>query len=257
MEMKDAESRLLEYLDKGSLSRRLEYAAIEALGRISAKSSSELICRRYLVNSDHDTRRLAVETLGHLGDRNSTEAVETALSDAHWSVRVAAIRVLAKLGGIKEVPLIMNAVNDPDPMVRKHAILTLGEIRSISSIPLLVQQLIDNEMSKHAFVALLKFGRTVLPWLHRQMMKNYTVEVRIRLIDIIGKIGDQKSVEPLMELLEDHNPSIRLSAIDSLAFCFDSLLLKRLSFVMRNDSDEEVRTRADLALKTFTMERYN
>ncbi|HXC93827.1 MAG TPA: HEAT repeat domain-containing protein [Geobacteraceae bacterium] len=257
MEMKDAENRLLEYLEMGSLSKRLEYAAIEALGRISAKSSSELICKRYLVSSDHDMRRLAVETLGLLGDRNSTEAVESALNDAHWSVRVAAIKVLAKLGGIKEVPLIMNAVSDPDPMVRKHAILTLGEIRSISSIPLLVHQLIDNEMSKHAFVSLLKFGRTVLPWLHRQMMKNYTVEVRLRLIDIIGKIGDQKSVEPLMELLEDHNPAIRLSAIDSLAFCFDSLLLKRLSSVMSNDSDEEVRIRAGLALKTFTMERYN
>jgi HEAT repeat protein len=257
MEMKDAEGRLLEYLEKGELSKRLEYAAIEALGRISAKSSSELICKRYLASNDHDMRRLAVETLGHLGDRNSTEAVESALNDPHWSVRVAAIKVLARLGGIKEIPLIMHAVSDPDPMVRKHAILTLGEIRSVSSIPLLVQQLIDNEMSKHAFVSLLKFGRTVLPWLHRQMMKNYTVEVRIRLIDIIGKIGDQKSVEPLMELLEDHNPSIRLAAIDSLAFCFDSLLLKRLSSVMRSDSDEEVRSRADLALKTFTMERYN
>jgi HEAT repeat protein len=257
MEMKDAERRLFEYLEKGSLSKRMEYATVEALGKIYAKSSSQLICERCLTSNDQDLRRLAVETLGQLGDRNSTEAVESALNDPHWSVRVAAIKVLAKLGGVKEIPLITNAVNDPDPMVRKHAILTLGEIRSISSIPLLIQQLIDNEMSKHAFVALLKFGRTVLPWLHRQMMKNYTVEVRIRIIDIIGKIGDQKSVEPLMELLDDHNPSIRLSAIDSLAFCFDSLLLKKLSSVMRSDSDEEVRSRADLALKTFTMERYN
>jgi len=257
MKIKDAESALLECLEKGSFSKRLEYAAIEALGKILAKSASELICKRYLVSTDHDMRRLAVETLGHLGDRNSTEAVESALTDTHWSVRVAAIKVLAVLGGIKEVPLIIDAVNDPDPMVRKHAILTLGEIRNISAIPVLVQQLTDNEMSKHAFISLLKFGRTVLPWLHRQMMKNYTIEVRIRVIDIIGKIGDHKSVEPLMELLEDHNPLIRLSAIDSLAFCFNSLLLKRLSSVTRNDSDEEVRIRAALALKTFTMERYN
>ncbi len=257
MEIKEAESRLLDYLQKGTLSKRLEYATIEALGKIGAKSASELICRCYLVSGDHDMRRLAVETLGHLGDRTSTEAVEAALADPHWSVRVASIKVLAKLGGIKEVPLIVDAVKDPDPMVRKHAILTLGEIRNISSIPVLVQQLTDNEMSKYAFTALLKFGRTVLPWLHRQMIKNYTVDVRIRVIDIIGKIGDQKSVMPLMELLEDHNPSIRLSAIDSLAYCFDSLLLKKLSSVMRNDSNEEVRGRADLALKTFTMERYS
>ena len=60
-----------------------------------------------------------------------------------------------------------------------------------------------------------------------------------------------------MELFGDHNPAIRLAAIDSLAFCFNSLLLKKLTFLKSNDGDEEVKGRADLALKTFTLERYN
>jgi HEAT repeat protein len=89
------------------------------------------------------------------------------------------------------------------------------------------------------------------------MMRPYSVEVRVLLIDLIGKIGDQKSVTPLIELLDDHNPAIRLATIDSLAFCFDSLLLKKLSYLQNNDEDEEVKNRADLALKTFTMEKYN
>lgn len=252
-----ATDSLIEYLENGEISRRLEYALLETFGRISAVAASELIRNRYLVSPDPDIRRLAVDTLGTLGDTNSIEAVESALNDSHWGVRVAALHVLGKLGGIKEIPFLMEAIKDPDPMVRKHAILTLGDIRSVTAIPALVQQLADMEMSKHAFVSLLKFGRQGLPWLHRHMLKNYTVDIRVRLIDLIGKIGDRKSVEPLLELLNDPAPAIRLAAIDSMAFCFDGLLLKRLDSTSKNDPDNEVRDRAELALKTFTMERYN
>lgn len=252
-----AESALLKFMEGDGFSRKLEYVLIETLGKISAKSASEMICNRYLTHADADVRRLAVETLGRLGDRNSTQAVEEALQDTHWSVRVAALHVVGSLGGVKEIPLLLAAVADTDMMVKKHAILILGDLRNIIAIPTLIQQLTDDEMSKHAFVALLKFGRPVLPWLHRQMMKNCPVEVRVRLIDIIGKIGDHKSLEPLMELLDDPSPAIRLASIDSLAFCFNSLLLKKLTSLKINDNDEDVRGRADLALRTFTMEKYN
>jgi HEAT repeat protein len=257
MKANSAETSLLKFLERGDLSRKLEYVLIETLGKISAKTASAIISNRYLQHADADVRRLAVETLGQLVDGNSIQAVETALQDPHWSVRVAALHVLGKLGGIKELPLVLEAVSDPDTMVKKHAILILGDLRNVSAIPVLIQQLTDNEVGKHAFVALLKFGRSALPWLHRQMMRPYSVEVRVLLIDLIGKIGDQKSVTPLIELLDDHNPAIRLATIDSLAFCFDSLLLKKLSYLQNNDEDEEVKNRADLALKTFTMEKYN
>lgn len=257
MQAKDAESALVAFLKSGCSSRRLEYALLETLGKISAASASELIRCRYLGSVDPDIRRLAVETLGQLGDRNSLKAVESALTDSHWSVRVAVLHVLGKLGGDREIPLLMESINDPDNMVRKHAILALGDIRSVSAIPALVQQLADMEMSRHAFIALLKFGRQSLPWLHRHMLKKYTVDIRVRLIDLIGKIGDRRSVEPLMELLEDSNTAVRLAAIDSLAFCFDGLLLKRLTTLKKRDNDEEVRQRADLALKTFSMEKFN
>lgn len=257
MGAKSAEGALVACLGNGCPSRSLEYVLLETLGKISATSASEIIRCRYLSSPDPDIRRLAVETLGQLGDTNSLQAVESALQDSHWSVRVAVLHVLGKLGGIREIPYLLESINDPDNMVRKHAILALGDIRSVSAIPVLVNVLADMEMSRHAFIALLKFGRLALPWLHRYMLKNYTADIRIRLIDLIGKIGDSRSVGPLMELLEDPSPIIRSSAIDSIAYCFDSLLLKKLSAVKKHDADEEVRSKADLALKTFSMEKYN
>jgi len=257
MAAKDAENFLLDYLEKGAVSRRVEYAVLETLGKISAASASETVRHRYLSSPEPDIRRLAVEILGQMGDTNSIQAVESALGDSHWSVRVAALHVLGKLGGTREIPLMLESLNDPDNMVRKHAILALGDIRAVPAISSLVPLLADSEMSRHAFISLLKFGRQGLPWLHRHMMRNYTVDVRVRLIDLIGKIGDRKSVDPLMELLDDPSPAIRLAAIDSLAFCFDGMLLKKLTGLRKNDNNDEVRERADLALKTLSMEKYN
>lgn len=257
MGAKTAENTLVEYLGKWCQSGRIEYALLESLGKISAASASEIICDCYLSSKDPDIRRLAVETLGKLGDASSLKAVESALKDSHWSVRVAALQVMGNLGGVWELPFLLNAIEDPDNLVRKHAILALGNIRSHIAIPALVQQLDDMEMSRHAFCSLLNFGQQILPWLHRHIMKNYTVEIRVRLIDLIGKFGSRKSVEPLMELLDDPSPSIRLATIDSLAFCFDGILLRKLTAVKKYDSDDEVKERAELALKTFTMEKYN
>lgn len=257
MEAKTAENSLVKYLGKESLSNRIVYVLLDTLGKIAASSASGIICNRYLSSSDQDIRRLAVETLGRLGDSSSLKAVESSLKDSHWSVRVAAVQVLGKLGGICEIPLLIRLMNDSDNMVRKSAIIALGDIRSHAAIPALVQQLDDMDMSKYVFSSLLKFGREILPWLHRHMMKNYNQEIVVRLVDLVGKIGDRKSVEPLMELLEDPSPAVRLAAIDSLAFCFDGILLKRLTAVKKYDEVDEVRERADLALSTFTMEKYN
>jgi HEAT repeat protein len=257
MGARQAENSLLDYLKNNNPSTRIEYALLETLGKISAASASALICSRYLSSDVADIRRLAVETLGRLGDSSSLKAVESALNDRHWSVRVAALQVMGSLGGVWEIPFLLNAIHDPDNLVRKHAILALGQIRSHVAIPALVQLLDDMEMSRHAFSSLLNFGQQILPWLHRHMLKNYPVEIRVRLIDLIGKLGSRKSVEPLLELLEDSSPTIKLAAIDSLAFCFDALLLKKLTAVKKYDANNEVKERADLALKTFTMEKYS
>jgi HEAT repeat protein len=257
MGARQAENSLLDYLEKSRPSGRIEYALLETLGKITAASASRLICDRYLCSDIPDIRRLAVETLGSLGDASSLKAVESALHDRHWSVRVAALQVMGRLGGIWEIPFLLNAIEDPDNLVRKHAILALGSLRSHLAIPALVQQLDDMDMSRHAFCALLNFGQQILPWLHRHMLKSYPVDIRVRLIDLIGKFGSRRSVEPLMELLEDPSPTIRLAAIDSLAFCFDAMLPKKLTAVKKYDLNDEVKERAELALKTFTMEKYN
>ncbi|MBJ6800582.1 HEAT repeat domain-containing protein [Geomonas propionica] len=240
----------------GGVSRQLEYAIVETLGKLAYTEASELVVRRYLNHSDPDFRRLAVYTLGELADQESLKGVEEAAGDPHWSVRMAALRVLGKIGGGRELPLLLKGVNDADAMVRKHAITVLGELRNPVTVPELVALLDDAEVGRQAFEALVHFGRAGLPWLHRLMKKNYKADLRERVIDVIGKIADRKSVDPLLELLDDESEIVRLAAIDAVCHCYDSLPLKRLIQVRKDDCSVEVRTRAELALKSFAQQEY-
>lgn len=255
MGARDAGSFLVTYLSEG-VSRQLEYAIVETLGKLAYREASDLVTRRYLKHADPDFRRLAVYTLGELGDRESMKGVEEAAGDRHWSVRIAALRVLGRVGGGREIPLLLAGLYDVDLMVRKHAIMILGELCNTSTVPELAALLDDPEVGRQAFEALIKFGRPGLPWLHRLMKKNYGAELRERVIDVIGKIADRKSVEPLMELLDDESEIVRLACIDALCHCYDTLPLKRLIQVRRDDESAEVRGRAELALKSFAQQEY-
>ena len=253
----EAGSALVRHLQKEGISRCIEFALIDALGIIGYQPAVPTIISCYLNHVDADIRRRAVQVLGEIADPDCLQAVEHACSDPHWSVRIASLAALVKIGGKKSLPVLLEAVKDPDQMVRKNALLLLGDLGEFKAISSLTVFLIDSEMGKYAFESLLKFGRTALPWLHRIMKGDfYQLEVRERVIALVGKIGDMKSVEALMGILDDPHPSIRLAAIDSLIFCFDSVPLKRLTHVMRSDSDDEVRKKALLALQILTMEQF-
>lgn len=247
---------LMEELQNKQLSNNLVYSILETLGKISYKPVSELIINRFLHHQDLDIRRMAVEVLGNFRDQNSLQGIEAVVHDPHWSVRITALKALVKIAGPRETQLILEALNDNDYLVRKHAIITLGNLRDVKTISEIVKQLADKDMNEFACEAILNFGRSALPYLHRFMKMDGSIEIRERVIDLIGKIGASSSVGPLMDLLEDPNPIIRLAAIDSLAFCFDGVPLKKLIYIKNHDSNSDVKHRAELALKTFLIETY-
>lgn len=247
---------LTEGLQNKQLSNNLVYSILEALGKISYKPATELIINNFLHHQDPDIRRVAVEALGSFGDQNSLQGIEAVVHDPHWSVRITALTALVKIAGPGETKLILDAMHDSDYLVKKHAIITLGNLRDVKTISEIVKQLADKELHKFACEAILNFGRSALTDLHRFMKMDDSIEIRERIIDLIGKIGDSSSVAPLMELLDDPNSNIRLAAIDSLAFCFDSVPLKKLIHTKNYDGTEEVKNRADLALKTIMLETY-
>jgi HEAT repeat protein len=247
---------LLGYLRCGGIARNIEIAIVETLGEIMYKPAVESITAGYLTHQDHDFRRLAVRVLEKIAGSDGFTFFAKACQDSHWSVRIAALLALGNTCGDRAIPRLTAALTDPDNLVRKNAIAILGDTRNLKAITPLVIQLADPEMGKFAFESLLKSGRSGLPWLHRVIKGDYQLEVREMVINLIGKIGSQKSIEPLLELLNDPHASIRLAAIDSLVCCYDTVPLKRLFHIKRFDLADEVRNRAELALKSLTIENF-
>lgn len=191
---REAGQVLAAYLKHDSVPRLLEYAILEALGNMEGKAGPEHgVVARYLTHRDQDIRRLAVTTLVRIAGPDALPAVLDACTDPHWGVRIAAQQALGKIGGDRVLLPLVQGLADPDPLVRKNAILVLGDLRNVEAIPDLVRFLPDAELGRHAFESLLKFGRTALPRLQRAVKDGHSAEIRERIIDLIGKIGDGKS----------------------------------------------------------------
>lgn len=252
----EAEAPLVRYLATCGVSRHLEFAVIETLGKLGCKGGAgRRAVMDYLAHHDPDIRRLAVQALANLAGPDCLEELVLACRDPHWSVRVAALQELGKIGGAKVVPVLSAALSDQDCLVRKNAILSLGKSGCRLAVNELVMHLTDMEMGKYAAEALTTIGRAGLPRLHRIIRGRYPYELRERVIELVGRIGDAKSVSPLLDLLADPSAAMRLAAIDALVSCYDNNPLKKLAQVKRCDEDEEVKVKAAMALKSLTVEK--
>jgi HEAT repeat protein len=252
-----AVNKLVKYLDREHLSPHLLVSALTVLGDLS--SNEEVVLNaisRHLHHPDNDIRRIATIAYAKTAGESAWSKILDACGDAHWSVRIAALQSLVKTFGDKALPRVLEGLHDPDLFVRKNAVSLIGELQNIRSLTPLIQLILDPDLGLTAFESLRKLGKYGLPWLHRAINGDYPVELRERVIDLIGIIGDRKSVEPLLDALEDTNHFIRLAAIDSLVFCYDSLPLKKLLNMKKYDTDEDVRNKADMALQLLTIERY-
>jgi HEAT repeat protein len=252
-----ATKELLDYLDRENISSHLLVCMLEVVGEIG---SNDDIARnsivKFLNHHENDIRRISITVYAKMAGESAWPKILAACSDPHWSVRIAALHAAIFSNGDKALLPLLEALRDPDILVRKNAIQLMGELQNIRALTPLIQLLLDPDLGLSAFEALRKFGRYGLPWLHRAIKGDYPMELRERVIDLIGIIGDRKSVEPLLEALEDTNQFIRLAAVDSLVFCYDSLPLKKLAHIKKFDSNDDVRNKADLALQLLTMERY-
>jgi HEAT repeat protein len=245
---------LVSYLTGQGVSDLFAFAVLETLGRLGEGSSLPLVAS-YLDNADPDLRRLAIEAIATLRGIDPLPYLAKGVADTNWSVRIAALRALGRSRSPEALPHITKGVSDADLMVRRNALLALGDLGDRGSVTFLAKLLVDPEVGKVAFEALHTFGRQALPRLHRIMSGAYELEVRERVVELVGRIADPRSVLPLVNLLSDETPSLRLASVDALTSCFDPLPLRALKQLREHDENQGVRQRAELALATLLSEK--
>ena len=177
--------------------------AAEALGAIGGQKAIDGLIRALTVNDVRDrdptirlaeevVRNRAAEQLGRLGDCRAVEPLLEALARFHL---VGAGEALAKLEEARAIPPMIERLEDPFSRERiGNALLTFGqEVQGALIETLSVKRLFRGEEARGSR------------------------ERRAEAARLLGVLKSQKATDPLLELLDDGAPEVRLQA--ALALC--------------------------------------
>ncbi|MBA7473119.1 hypothetical protein ES707_08453 [subsurface metagenome] len=176
-------------------------------------------------------RRTAVRLLGKIGDPKAVEPLIIVLLKNQTSdVRGAAAQALGQIGDTRAVEPLIAILEDleEETYVRENAIEALGKIANNRALEALVATLKDDGISKKVFMTLTQVGESAVETLI-SAFGNESTEMREKIACIMGKIGDNKAVEPLIiAALRDNDYAVRVWSVTALGNIGDARAVEPL-----------------------------
>ncbi|MEZ5499303.1 MAG: HEAT repeat domain-containing protein [Steroidobacteraceae bacterium] len=170
-----------------------------------------------LKDENEYSRRAAVEVLNEIGTAKTVKHLLGVISDDDWWVRSRAADALGKIGGPKVVDAVLQLVRDQDENIRRSAIEILNQTKDERAVGQLIEATKDSDwwVSERAVDALAEIGsKRALPRLLEMLGgADRTIPVVARAI---GKLGDHKSIDALLPLLNRPEKEIRVEAIQAI-----------------------------------------
>lgn len=156
-----------------------------------------------------------------------------ALTDANSDIRAGIVVVLGELGDERAVAPLCQALQDEDPGVQWRAAEALGKLRVVSAVEPLTSLLADPSgwVPRVVIRALGAIGEPAIDPLIQLLKKDLTsgirgytrtdkrrraVKLRIYAIQELGKIGNPRAVDPLIQMLQNKNQGIQDAAAIAL-----------------------------------------
>jgi HEAT repeat protein len=175
-----------------------------ALGKITDSQSPIYTIRNENTKSEEESGKLTLKEL------------ITSLNDNDWGIRMNAAKTLVEIGE-PAVENLINSLEDNDWQVRWYAAEILGEIGDTRGIKPLINLLNDknNGVHSNSLIALIKIGKPCVEILIDNLNSNQW-QIRENTAEILGEIGDIRSIKPLEKLLKDENDHVRRAAEVSL-----------------------------------------
>ena len=195
-----------------------------------------------LRNNNAQVRMHAAKLLGRIQAENAIPDLIRLLADPNSYVKNTAIDALNRIGQPATAPLLeildtkaRNLIPDEDTgfateyqyiasayidglWMKKYrigtlsaAVQALGLLKSEDGVEPLIDELANEELQNNALAALVEMrGVAVLPMI--DALKNGTDEIRVKVADALGQIGDRRAIVPLIEAL-DSDPYKEVKAI--------------------------------------------
>jgi HEAT repeat protein/2-polyprenyl-3-methyl-5-hydroxy-6-metoxy-1,4-benzoquinol methylase len=215
----------------------------------------ENLCARLLDRIDSEfelERNMAVGSFAYIGDRAVELLIDLLKDDYSW-VRSWAATILRRSGSEKAVELLIGALKDMDSKVRSEAVNVLGKIGSEKAVEPLIDALkdVDKWVRMCAVIALWKIGGERAVESLTDAQNNDDLLVRSWAAMALGGINAEKSVEPIPIVeLDDGDSLMQREAVMTLWKVGDEKSVELLIDVLKGD-DSLVRWTATEALKSL------
>jgi len=147
--------------------------------------------------------------------------------------------------------------NSTDPQVRQYAAYLLGQTKNPRAIQPLIEALADFDKSvrEQATLALSSIGKAAIEQL-TAAMKEKKWETRYRAAEALGKIADERVVQPLIKALQDNRDHVRYMAAKGLRELGDSDAIEPMIILIK-DENRYVRMMAATVLGTIGGKKVN
>ncbi|UCH71432.1 MAG: HEAT repeat domain-containing protein, partial [Thermoplasmatales archaeon] len=120
---------------------------------------------------------------------------------------------MEKLGVSKDIDGLIKALKYPKWYIRRDAVKWLDKLKVRKTAKLLIQLLKDEDkyVRGSSEDALINMGSSVVELLI-EYINDENKKMRYRVASVLGRIGDNRAIEPIKMLLEDDDELVRISA---------------------------------------------
>lgn len=219
--------------------------AAQALGKLGDARAVQPLITALQRDKNSVVRGFAAEALGKIGDKLAVEPLIFALRDESGSVPIFAAQALGRIGDTRAVEPLLPLLDSYYIDTRSTVAEALGKIGDVRAVELLIRALRirdgqESEIRWSATEALVRIGRPAVNSLISTLRVAGT-EMRRQVVEILGKIGDMREVEPLVAALLDEDMKVRELAAQALGEIGDENILPVLERVLQDNINYESR----------------
>jgi HEAT repeat protein len=175
-----------------------------------------------------DCRMSAIYALGEISDRRAVEPLEELLSSKSTCICMAAAIALLHLGDENVEDVLKKALGGEDSELQRDA----------------VDAILESPHSK------------AIPWLTEVLKRSRSRIVRNNAAAALGRLGDKRASDALIEALADKNMFVRSTAAEALGEFKEKRAVEQLVKLLSSDPDLEVRESALEALHEITGQNF-
>ena len=205
-----------------------------------------------LTHEAPSTRNMAIDILRKIGE-DGLDILHTLAKDPTDNIRLFVLDILGSIGNIESLDTLIEGLHDTNPNVRNAAVISLGELGDPRSFDQLKQLINDEEWIRFSVIeSLAKIPcDDIVGFLLEELRRWSTDEITLcSILETLGEIGSDKTIRPLLELLENATEYVavaiaqtllKIMSLDDLALLpeKDKHLIKNILEVNLDEADDD------------------